>query len=185
MKLQASAAILAGGENKRNKGFPKIFEEIDGKSILHRQLSVLENLFEEVIIVAHKQLPFPDKHKHKVIYDIFEHQGPLGGIHSALYNCKYSSLFVLAGDMPYPNSKIIKKMLLEFFDTNANALIPKHNKGFEPLHSVYHKNTIPAIEKCLKSNNSPKIICILDYIEYKTFTIKNYPKSFKNINNFR
>lgn len=185
MKLQVSAAILAGGDNKRNKGFPKIFEKINGKSILNRQLAVLENLFDEVLIVAHKQLSFPLQHRHKIIYDIFEHQGPLAGIHSALHNCKHPSLFILAGDMPYPDIKIIEKIALEFFATKTDALIPKHSKGYEPLHSIYHKNAIPAIEKCLNSQNNPKIICILDYINYKTFTIESYPESFRNINRFR
>ena len=185
MKLQASAAILAGGENKRNKGFPKMFEKIGGQKLIKKQLEVLELLFEDIMIVAAKDLEFEPDCPHKIIEDVFPGRGPLGGIHSALHHAKNDSVFIIAGDMPWPDAKVIEDLWHRFTESKTEALIPVHEKGREPLFAFYAKTAIAPIEDCLKNNPRPRIICMLDYIQYEEMQFDTVLKCFENVNSFR
>ncbi|PLW92004.1 MAG: hypothetical protein C0592_12930 [Marinilabiliales bacterium] len=185
MKLQASAAILAGGENKRNKGFPKVFELVDGQKLIKKQLEVLESLFDDIMIVAAKDLEFDPACRHRIVEDIFPGMGPLGGIHSALYHAKNESVFIIAGDMPWPDADIIRKMWSRFSENEIEALLPVHKKGREPLYAFYRKSTIPPIEDCLKNTPHPRIVCILDYVKYEEMQFETVMKCFENVNSFR
>ena len=185
MKLKASAAILAGGENKRNKGFPKIFENVDGQKLIKKQLGVLELIFDDIMIVAAEGLIFEEDCPHRIIKDIYPKRGPLGGIHSALFHAKHDVVFIIAGDMPWPDKSVIEKMWERFSSGNTEALIPIHQKGREPLYAFYAKDAINPIEDCLKNNPSPRIICMLDYIKYTQMDFDPIPKCFENVNRFR
>ncbi len=185
MKLKASAAILAGGENKRNNGFPKIFEEINGQTLIIKQLQVLEPLFDDIIIVATKELNFEKDCRHRIVHDLFPDKGPLAGIQSALHHAKNESVFCIAGDMPYPNAEIIHKMWLQFSESTAAALIPTHDKGHEPLYAFYKKTALPSIENCLKTIDRPRIICIMDFNKCEEMHFDSIPKCFENVNKFR
>jgi molybdopterin-guanine dinucleotide biosynthesis protein A len=185
MKLKASAAILAGGENKRNKGFPKVFEMVDGQKLIKKQLKVLETLFEEILIVSAEGLNFDEDCPHRIVHDLFPGKGPLAGIHSALHHSKNESVFCIAGDMPFPDAGIIQKLWSAFSKNASSALIPSHQKGREPLYAFYHKNAIIPIENCLKTIDHPRIICMLDYIEYEEMLFDSVLKCFENVNSFR
>lgn len=185
MKLQASAAILAGGKNTRNKGFPKVFELVDGQKLIKKQLEVLELLFDDIMIVAAKDLEFDPDCSHRIIEDIIPCRGPLGGIHSALFHAKNNSVFIIAGDMPWPDADVIKKMWNKFSKSKIEALIPSHERGREPLYAFYAKNAIVPVENCLKNNPHPRIICILNYIQYEEMHFDSKLKCFENINSFR
>jgi len=185
MKLKASAAILAGGESKRNKGFPKIFELVNGEKLIKNQLKILEPLFDEILIVAAKELEFEPDCPHKIIEDIFPGRGPLGGIHSALHHAKNDTVFIIAGDMPWPDSKVIENMWHRFTESKTEALIPLHENGREPLYAFYAKSAIVPIEECLKNNPRPRIICMLDYIQYVEMQFDTVLKCFENVNSFR
>lgn len=185
MKLKASAAILAGGENKRNKGFPKIFEKINGERLIDIQLKAFEKIFNDIMIVATDNLQFSSNCPHRIIQDIYSGRGPLGGIHSALQHAKHNNVFILAGDMPYPNIEIIESMAIKIAEENVEALIPIHVKGREPLYAFYNKSAILPIENCLQNNPKPRIICVLDYVKYSEIPFDPIPKCFENINTFR
>ncbi|MBN2728394.1 MAG: molybdenum cofactor guanylyltransferase [Bacteroidales bacterium] len=185
MKLKASAAILAGGENKRNKGFPKIFEQVDGQKLIHKQLKVLETLFDDIVIVAAENLTFDEDCPHRIVHDLFPGKGPLAGIHSALHYAKNESVFCIAGDMPYPDARIIQKLWSAFSKNASSALIPSHQKGREPLYAFYRKSAIVPIEDCLKKMERPRIMCITDFIQYTEMHFSPIPKCFENVNSFR
>ncbi len=147
-RLSCTAAILAGGENRR---FPslKAFIEIDGSSLIDRNLSLLHGLFDEVLIstnlpAAYFSLGAP------LIGDIFPSAGPMSGIHACLLNAAHESIFVLACDMPFVRPELItlvcERHAVTACDTTLQATVPVFDNEPQPLLGVYRRNAVPLME---------------------------------------
>ena len=142
-----NAIILAGGKASRMKGQDKAFLKIDNEPLISVQLRALKKHFKEIIIVTN----LPEKYSAikgvKVISDIVPHQGPLGGIYSGLRSSNSFYNFVVACDMPYIDTGLIKYMYKK--SSGYDAVVPKLNKRYEPLHSLYSKNCLKFIAELL------------------------------------
>jgi len=156
-----SAAILAGGENSRMDGKNKALLEIEGETLLQRQIIILSDFFDDIFVVG-KGIPRSYNVKH--VSDIFPASGPLSGIHSALCFSQTDYVFVVSCDMPFLSPKLIELMISEIKKNPCEALVPRHNKGIEPLHSIYNRSIIEKAEIMLRQ---------------KEFRIR---KIYKNIN---
>ncbi len=159
----ASAAILAGGQNRR-MGTNKALLEIGGKSILERTAVLLQGLFEEVMVIgfdieAYSPLGLP------VWPDIRPGHGSLGGIHTALSRATHQWVLCVACDMPFLNSAVVT-YLLSRTDDRIDAVIPRLAEGWEPLCAVYSKNILPVIERSLEAGEH-KIKKALEGINYR------------------
>ncbi|HSB52111.1 MAG TPA: molybdenum cofactor guanylyltransferase [Dissulfurispiraceae bacterium] len=143
-----TAAILAGGENRR---FPslKAFIEIDGSSLINRNLALLRSLFDEVLIstnlpAAYFALGAP------LIGDIFPSAGPISGIHACLLNAAHESIFVLACDMPFVRRELItlvcERHAAMTHDTTLQATVPVFDNVPQPLLGAYRRNAVPQME---------------------------------------
>ncbi|MCH7923060.1 MAG: molybdenum cofactor guanylyltransferase [Nitrospinae bacterium] len=138
-----TGAILAGGESKR-MGLNKAFVEVGGIPIIERALKVLQGLFDEVFIVATR--PEPYAHLGFPVHtDLLPGNDSLGGLHAALSYSSGEACFLCACDMPFLNPRLIR--YLAELASGADAVVPKSPDGLQPLHSVYTKNCLPAIEE--------------------------------------
>lgn len=138
-----TGAILAGGESKR-MGLNKAFVEVGGIPIIERALKVLRGLFDEVFIVTTR--PEPYAHLGFPIHtDLLPGNDSLGGLHAALSYSSGEACFLCACDMPFLNPRLIR--YLAELASGADAVVPKSPDGLQPLHSVYTKNCLPAIEE--------------------------------------
>lgn len=126
--------ILAGGKSSRI-GLPKAFLEINGKRIIDNTLEIFESIFDETFIITE---------------DLIENCGPLGGIYTGLNIISFQKAFFVACDMPFLHTVLINRLLEAAKDETLDCIIPVSDKGFEPLHAVYFKKIIPAIEKSLE-----------------------------------
>ena len=138
-----TGAILAGGESKR-MGLNKAFVEVGGIPIIERALKVLQGLFDKVFIVATR--PEPYAHLGFPVHtDLLPGNDSLGGLHAALSYSSGEACFLCACDMPFLNPRLIR--YLAELASGADAVVPKSPDGLQPLHSVYTKNCLPAIEE--------------------------------------
>ena len=156
------AIILAGGKNKRI-GRNKAFIKLSGLAIIENQIRLLQEIFEEVLIVAN----FPQEYQHlevKVIKDIIPHKGPLGGIYSGLFSSENSHNFFLACDMPFPYIDLIAYMkdLVDGYD----VVIPRTKFGYEPLSAFYSRDCLSPIKRQMDSGNL-KIVDFFPYVKVK------------------
>jgi len=152
MKNMMTAVILAGGKSSRiNKD--KTFLKIGDSFLLERTVFLLEDLFSEIMIVSSNKFLRKKFKDYKIISDEFVDCGPLGGIHVALKNAREKALFVFACDMPNLNPQVIQRQVAAFANSNYEAIIPRHAQGIEPLHAIYAKSCLPAIEKQLRNGN--------------------------------
>jgi molybdopterin-guanine dinucleotide biosynthesis protein A len=93
------AAILAGGRARRMQGLDESALDIGGRSILSREITVLQALPRELLIVGD-----PDRFAHAgvgVVADRIPDTGPLGGLYTALLETTSPCLVLVACDMPF------------------------------------------------------------------------------------
>lgn len=147
-------AILAGGENRRIP-YIKGFLKVDGFTIIERNLNILKDVFERVVISTNSPeiyfpLGFP------LIGDIINERGPMTGIFSILASTGADSVFVVACDMPFVKKDLIRYMKERFESLSISgikidALIPRSKAGFEPLVGIYTSNIRERMEESLKT----------------------------------
>ena len=147
--------ILAGGRSLRY-GKDKAFELIDGIPLIQRVLNIMEQLFDEVIIITNE----PDKYSfmaHKTYKDVIKGIGPIGGILTGVTRMENEAGFFVACDMPFLNPALIRHLA----DTRNgfDIVIPKIGKNIEPLHAIYTKGCLPFIK---------------DSIRHKRFSIRSF-----------
>ena len=142
-----AAILLAGGASKRMGGKNKAFIKIAGKTIIDREIEVLEQLFERIIIVSNnfEQYAFLKK---PMFSDIRRGYGSLGGIFTGLKSCSKELGFVLACDMPFLNKEIISYMCCRA--TGHDITIPRIRGHLEPLHAIYSSRCIVHIENLMQ-----------------------------------
>jgi molybdenum cofactor guanylyltransferase len=185
MAGKISGAVLAGGAGSRFNGRIKPKIVIDGEIIISRIISVIRNIFDEIIIVTNNPEEFEDFSFCRIIKDEIINAGPLGGIHAAMRASSNEAIFVFAGDMPFPDKTIIMKLMELYDNSGCNAVIPRIEEYIEPLHSIYDVSLAGHLEIYLNSNRS---LAVRDYI--KSLNVKylelersvENAKAFTNIN---
>ncbi|MDI6801340.1 MAG: molybdenum cofactor guanylyltransferase [Thermodesulfovibrionales bacterium] len=154
-----AGVILAGGQNKR---FPslKSFIKINNYTIIEKNLILLKEIFDEVIISTN----IPEKYFYlgaPLIGDILPSLGPMSGIYSSLLNSKHGSIFIVACDMPFIKKELIyfvcKKHLESFYSGHSetiDATVPIYDGEPQPLFGVYCNKAMPYLEAAILSGKT-------------------------------
>ncbi len=186
--MDVSCIVLAGGRSTR-LGRNKVVEKIGNQSLIERVISRLSDLESDIIIVAAKESSMPQLtnfHRLKQVNDIYPGRGSLGGIYTGLTTSQTNYNLVVACDMPFLNLDLLRYMI-----SNAEgyeAVIPKSNYDvLEPLHAVYSKHCIPAIESLIKKDRFSILelypLIKVKYLEYSEVErLDPQHLSFFNIN---
>ena len=135
--LSCLGVILAGGRSSRF-GSNKAFAELHDKKIIEHVISVMQSVFDEVVIITNQ----PEQYKEfgcKVLKDFIPDLGPVGGIITALRYTDKDAIFVVACDMPFISADAIKHILSGAQD--YDAVVASVEDGIEPLFALYRKNT--------------------------------------------
>lgn len=183
MKYDISGVILAGGRSSR-LGVNKAFIEIEGKKIIKIQIDLLNNFCKELIVVSKNTSLYSDL-PCRTVKDIVDYLSPLSGIYTGLKSSKFNSIFVVACDMPFLNSKLIEYQL--GFADGYDVVVPQHEGDYEALHALYSKNCIPLIEEMFKNSNF-RIYDFYSFVRVKIVNDAEIKKhdpemiSFENIN---
>ncbi len=142
-----AAAILAGGGATRFSGRVKALIEIDGQTILDRQLAVLRSRFDSICIAANDPSPYAGLGL-PVIPDRETGHGPLAGIAAALGWCTRDWLMVIACDMPHVSGPSLD-LLAAARIADARAVTVIVGDRPEPLFALYHRSCLQAVESLL------------------------------------
>jgi len=180
---QITAAILAGGKNKRI-ATEKSLLQISNVVLIDKIVGLLENIFPELIIITGKESLKKRFPEHKTVDDYYKNCGPLAGIHAALKTASSDAVFVFACDMPNLNSGLIRNMSDYYINQKdtPKLLVPRHKEGYEPLHALYNLSLLPLIEKQLSQQNN-KISSFYSLIGTEYYDVPdNYIPIFYNIN---
>ena len=71
------------------------------------------------------------------VADAVPDAGPLGGIVAGLEHASHELVAVVAGDMPFASVDVFG--LLAGSWTGEDAVVPRTDRGLEPLHAIYAK----------------------------------------------
>ncbi len=178
-----TGVILAGGESRR-MGSDKSLLPLTGARFIDHVYRCMAALFNEVIIVTnspglYKEIPC------RKVPDIYYAQGALAGLHSGLLHAKNEKIFVVACDMPFITPAVVREICAH--KDQGDLVIPYSSNGHEPLHALYGKSCIPAMEQVLDAGLK-RIIDFFDQVktvELPADTIRQHDpdeKSFQNIN---
>jgi molybdopterin-guanine dinucleotide biosynthesis protein A len=129
-----TAAILAGGRAARFGGRDKSALVIGGQSILERQLAELSRLTDDILVVGADKGSVPGS-LCRVVPDRTPGCGPLGGLDAALAAAKNEVVVIVACDMPFVTSAFLGH-LVDLIG-NADAVVPRTERGYHPLCAVY------------------------------------------------
>ena len=140
-----TAAILAGGENRRMPVL-KAFIDVEGRKIIEINLGTVKRLFEEVFIVTDRPeaclyLGVP------MLGDVYDIRGPMTGIFTSLLNSSKQWVFISACDMPFLNKDLIEYMASK--RDNSDAVVPVKKGNTEPLFAFYSKRLLASMEKSI------------------------------------
>ncbi len=145
--LGLTVAIQAGGESSR-MGRDKSFVLYQGRPMIEVVREQVKGLGEELILITND--PEPYAYLQLPLYaDQYPGCGPLAGIHTSLKSASYEHVLIVACDMPLLNQPLLR-YLISLRET-ADVIVPRWGKFPEPLHAVYSRACLPAVESYLEA----------------------------------
>jgi molybdopterin-guanine dinucleotide biosynthesis protein A len=141
-----TAIILAGGRAKR-MGEDKRFLKVGKESLLDRQVRILSQHFEDVLISANdpEELAYLNV---PVIEDQHLGRGPLEGLTTVLSASRTEFNFVIAVDIPTIDMGLVEKMRSHL--DNVSAVVPVCIDGRQqPLFAFYSKACLPIFKAAM------------------------------------
>lgn len=142
-----TAAILAGGRATRFGGRDKSALVVGGRSILERQIAELARLTDDVLVVGGCEDQIRPRGPARFVADRVPGCGPLGGLDAALAAARDDVVAIVACDMPFVTSAFMGHLL--DLTRDADAVVPRTERGYHPLCAAYTRACQPAVARCL------------------------------------
>jgi molybdopterin-guanine dinucleotide biosynthesis protein A len=158
MEKELSAVVLAGGMNSRMGGLDKGRIPFQGVPLALRAVRLLAGIFEEVVLVANSAEGYPGLPAGVLLTgDLFPGRGPLAGIHAGLARSSRQAAFCVACDMPFLSAGLIRRLARRFRELDCDVLLPRVGAEVEPLHALYHRRLLAAMERLLSDGQGNSI----------------------------
>ena len=141
-----TVAVQAGGRSSR-MGSDKALLRLDGIPLIERLLQRVSGLGEETLITTNR----PQDYQYlglRMASDPEPGAGALHGLRTALEAARGQTVLVLACDMPFVSRPLLEHMLQ--LAESADLVVPRRGGEYEPLHAVYSKGCLPALEAALQ-----------------------------------
>jgi molybdenum cofactor guanylyltransferase len=178
-----TVAIQAGGQSSR-MGQDKALVRLAGRPLIEHQLDRLRGLAGEILVTTNHPEAFA-AFGVRTAADAEPGAGALAGLRTALQAARGETVLVVACDMPFLSRPLLEHLLS--LAPQADAVVPRRGGEYEPLHAVYARTCLPAVEACL-ANQRRRVISFYDDIRVLTVTeqtlrtLDPHELSFFNIN---
>ncbi len=164
-------------------GRNKAFLELDGRSLIEIVIERMARVCVEVLVVAGDVQPYADLGV-PVVEDRFRGVGALGGLHAGLEAANHELSLVVGCDMPFLNTNLLRAFAgwAEGFD----AAVLRHGKEayVEPLHGVYRRTCLPAIEQAIRARRR-RIVSFFPHVRVRYVTPTDVAPFDPNLHSFR
>jgi molybdopterin-guanine dinucleotide biosynthesis protein A len=134
-------------------GRNKALLELEGIRLIERVLARLELLADDILVSTNDPEPYGFLQGRVRFVPDAVGQGPLAGIASALAAARHPRLLVVAADMPFLNSHLLRYLALLDPTVEITAPVIDANGLPEPLHAIYSQAILPIVEAQLASGN--------------------------------
>lgn len=152
-----SVAILAGGQSRR-MGQDKAFLPVGGRSLIERVIQRVAPLSDDVAIITN----LPDRYRrlgHRLVGDVYQGKGSLGGIYTAIHAASYPHCLVVACDMPFINSDLLRYLMS--LTPGFDVVVPYIKESPETMHAIYSQGCLEPIRRRLLAGR----LKIVDFFE--------------------
>ena len=132
-----TVVLLAGGEATR---LPRKLERTDaGDPLIVRAYERFASSYPVVVSASATFAPEIDARLEcPVVIDRWTRRGPLAGMLSAFSTVRTPLACAIAADLPDVDASIVRA-LCDAFDATADAVVPSHERGIEPLCALYDR----------------------------------------------
>ena len=96
--------------------------------------------------------------------------GPLGGIHAALTHAAHDAVCVVACDMPYITTALVRRLFSELRD--ADIVVTQTDRGYHPLCAVYTRACVDPIARRL-ADRKLKVMDLFADVRTRVVTLMN------------
>lgn len=183
--MKLSVAIIAGGKSVR-MGRDKAFVKLAGKPLIQHVIERSQNLGQlETILIANQ----PERYRHfglPVFSDVCPNKGSLGGIYTALTYAQNPHTLVIACDMPFIKTELLRFMIAQISDA-MDIVVPRVDGYPQGLHAIYSQSCRQPIQEQLAANRLKVIrfydrmrVRYLDEDDYQPYDVDG--RSFVNLN---
>lgn len=163
-QLPLTAAVLAGGRSQR-MGVDKTLLTVDGRALVARVCDAVGAVCAHTVVVTNhpEKLDGADLPAGVgIVVDEVPHQGPLGGLISALKDANTEWVALVAADMPHLEPNILRALwdVREGFD----AVVPSTPKGLEPLLALYRVDACVAPAREVLATGRRRVVAMFPHI---------------------
>ncbi len=131
-------------------GRVKALEKINAQSLIERTIDCLSPPSRTVLVVTNQEqfdIIVASRLKGKVIVDLYPGKGALGGVYTGLASADSFYSLVVGCDMPFLNRDLLGYLI--DIAPGFDAVIPRIDGMYEPLHAVYSKDCLAAISELM------------------------------------
>jgi molybdopterin-guanine dinucleotide biosynthesis protein A len=184
--MMLSVVIQAGGESRR-MGINKALLPFHGQKMIERIAKIVAPLTDELLITTNQPEEF-EFLKLPVYPDLIPGKGALGGFYTALSAAQYPFVAVVACDTPFLSAVLLTAELKKIQKNDVDVVIPRTEKGLEPFHAVYRRETCrSAVEVALSEGQRRMVswfkkVLVIELSPEEISRIDPDPRIFLNIN---
>jgi len=167
-------------------GQDKAFLELDGRPLIRLVIERMVQVCAEVLVVAGDVRPYANLGV-PVVEDRFRGVGVLGGLHAGLEAAAHELALAVGCDMPFLNPNLLRAFAgwVEGFD----VAVLRYGDGerVEPLHAVYRRTCLPAMEAAIGAGRR-RVISFFPHVRVRYVTPEDVTpfdpglRSFRNVN---
>jgi molybdopterin-guanine dinucleotide biosynthesis protein A len=99
-----------------------------------------------------------------MVGDVYPGKGSLGGIYTAIHTARYSHCLVVACDMPFLNTDLLRYLV--DLSPGFDVVVPRIEQFPETMHAVYGKGCLEPIKRRLLADEL-KIIGFFDDVRVR------------------
>ena len=116
-------------------------------SLLEHVVEGLRSVTDEVIIVGKDARRFAHI-RARIVEDRVADAHALGGVYTGLLAASQDACFICGCDMPFLSNAIIRYLAAQA--EGVDWVVPETSDGIQPLHAIYRKSSLAAIEQALQ-----------------------------------
>lgn len=176
-----AGAVLAGGESRRMGRSKALLTTPDGQTWLDRALQVLAAAGCAPLLTSLRAPPPPPLEREvQWVYDRHPGLGPLAGLEAVLAASPTPWTLVVATDMPQLDAGLLARLIAEPRPAEVQALVPRVAGRLQPLHALYHRDCLPAIQAALEAD-ALSLVRLVEQLPRRELELLEQP-SFRNVN---
>ena len=143
--------LQAGGKSTR-MGKDKALLPFLGVPLIKRLRDRFSDMGDELLVITNDFSGYQDLAV-PLYKDIIPDRGALGGLYTALSISKNPLVGLIAADLPFASPALLAHLIKIILTSGAEAAIPSTERGLEPLHAVYRRDTsLPLVKEAIDQN---------------------------------